>query len=150
MSRNKPSSERQRVHGTLLSQPTTPQTAMTIAAATGIDGNKVRRIVHNLMIAGLAHNSGTGSPRAAAYLPGAAPRADGPPAAARIHTPGQKPAPRTAPSDDKYTGAELRAFAHRPGAMDAYALPSLHNGQRIQRRAPMLMGAQPTQKAARP
>jgi hypothetical protein len=33
-----------------------------------------------------------------------------------------------------YDGAELRAFEGRPGAMDAYGLPSLISGQRVWRR----------------
>ncbi|MGB3068465.1 MAG: hypothetical protein WBC18_07955 [Ottowia sp.] len=33
-----------------------------------------------------------------------------------------------------YDGAELRPFTGRPGAMDAFALPSLRFGQRIYRR----------------
>lgn len=146
---NKPSSERQRVLKALAGHPTTPQTTMTLAAATGIEGNTVRRIVHNLIIAGLAHNSGTGAPRAAAYLPGPSPQTTQQQAATQERHQGTLPARRTGPAEGEYNGAELRAFTHRPGAMDAYALPSLHNGQRIARRAPMLMGAQPTQKAGR-
>lgn len=34
---------------------------------------------------------------------------------------------------DIYDGAELRPFAGRPGAMDAFALPSLINGRRVAR-----------------
>ena len=33
------------------------------------------------------------------------------------------------------------ASSTRPGAMDAYRVPSLQNGQRVQYRAPMLMGS---------
>lgn len=32
-----------------------------------------------------------------------------------------------------YDGAELRPFDGRPGAMDAYHLPSLRNGRRVRR-----------------
>lgn len=34
-----------------------------------------------------------------------------------------------------YDGAELRPFEGRPGAMDAYGLPSLIQGRRVWRRA---------------
>lgn len=40
----------------------------------------------------------------------------------------------------QYQGRELRAFSARPGAMDAFALPSMRNGQREPHRAPVLMG----------
>lgn len=36
---------------------------------------------------------------------------------------------------DHYDGAELRPFTGRPGAMDAFALPSLRFGERVYRRA---------------
>ena len=32
-----------------------------------------------------------------------------------------------------YDGRELQPYTGRPGAMDAYALPSIHNGQRVER-----------------
>ena len=40
-----------------------------------------------------------------------------------------------------YGGAELRPFTARPGAMQAFTLPSLQGGQRVERRIPMLMGS---------
>lgn len=36
-----------------------------------------------------------------------------------------------ASTKEAYQGDELKAFASRPGSMDAYALPSLVNGRRI-------------------
>lgn len=57
---------------------------------------------------------------------------------------------RSAPPKANYTGADLRPYTGRPGAMDAYHLPSLHNGQRHARRAPMIMGAGPQIRAGRP
>lgn len=45
-----------------------------------------------------------------------------------------------------YTGE--KPLPLRPGAMDAYECPSLWQGERIERRRPMLIGAQPEQ--ARP
>jgi hypothetical protein len=38
--------------------------------------------------------------------------------------------PRFSPSG-RYDGAELKPFQGRPGSMDAYALPSLDNGERV-------------------
>lgn len=38
-----------------------------------------------------------------------------------------------------YNGAELRPFEGRPGAMDAFALPSLQAGKRVERKKPGLI-----------
>lgn len=38
-----------------------------------------------------------------------------------------------------YNGAELRPFEGRPGAMDAFALPSLQAGKRVERKKPSLI-----------
>lgn len=48
--------------------------------------------------------------------------------------------PRTAPSGG-YDGRELRNSCARPGAMDAYALPSIEGGRLVNRRAPTSMGS---------
>lgn len=42
-----------------------------------------------------------------------------------------------------YTTPELRPYTARPGAMDAYSLPSLQNGTPVQRKPPMSIGAAP-------
>ena len=42
------------------------------------------------------------------------------------------------PNRDHYDGAELRPFAGRPGAMDAFELPSLRFGERVYRRGAAL------------
>jgi hypothetical protein len=47
--------------------------------------------------------------------------------------------PRNPISSDNYTG-ERKAHV-RPGAMDAYSLPSLHDGEAIERKRPMLIGS---------
>lgn len=41
----------------------------------------------------------------------------------------------------KYVPNELKPFGGRPGAMDAFKLPSLFNGKRIERVAPKIMSA---------
>jgi hypothetical protein len=40
-----------------------------------------------------------------------------------------------------YNGAELKPFTGRAGAMKAYEIGSIENGQQIARRAPLIMGA---------
>lgn len=60
--------------------------------------------------------------------------------------PQQQPRPIPAPQPrrtDCYDGRELQPFSGRPGAMDAFALPSIHNGQSVPRRAPIIMGCTP-------
>lgn len=42
-----------------------------------------------------------------------------------------------------YDGRELRPYAGRPGAMDAYALPSLDNGRRTPHRPPISLASTP-------
>ena len=37
---------------------------------------------------------------------------------------------RNSTSGENYLGEELRPYAARPGALDAFALPSLHSGRR--------------------
>lgn len=48
--------------------------------------------------------------------------------------------PRVRFPDGLYDGRELHPYCGRPGAMDAFALPSLVDGVRVPRRAPMLVG----------
>lgn len=40
-----------------------------------------------------------------------------------------------------YDGADLRPFIGRAGALEAFTLPSLRNGVRVERRAPILMAS---------
>ncbi len=47
--------------------------------------------------------------------------------------------PRGPLTSEPHLGAELRPFAGRPGAMDAFALPSLNNGTRCPRVRPRLI-----------
>lgn len=46
---------------------------------------------------------------------------------------------RTGTMTDDYLGPELRPYEGRPGAMDAYNLPSMHNGCEVPRKRPSLM-----------
>lgn len=47
--------------------------------------------------------------------------------------------PRMLVSSAAYTGEPAKA--QRPGAMQAFEIPSLHQGERIARKAPMLIGS---------
>lgn len=44
-----------------------------------------------------------------------------------------------ASSRQLYNGAELRPYSGRPGAMDAYKMPSLHSGKRVHYRTGEVM-----------
>ena len=77
-----------------------------------------------------------------AYLPRSAATAH----AAATATQGDGPDhPRNMHNTAHYTGAELRPYTGRPGALDAYKLPSLIDGQRVDRRPPTIMSASPAQ-----
>lgn len=127
----------------VLREATRPLSPDQVAALTGLPVADVRMHLSNLKLAGTAVNVGTAhdaqyqhTSRVGAW------------AAA---TSGTAPTPpRTRMGSGTYSGAELQPYTGRPGAMDAYALPSLSNGQRVERRAPMLIGAQPVRKAAQP
>jgi len=56
--------------------------------------------------------------------------------------------PRPPMKQGDYDGRELQAFVGRPGAMDAFALPSVHNGQRVERRTPLIMASAPDPRKA--
>ena len=49
-------------------------------------------------------------------------------------------APRRVEFGSTYTGAEMRPFDGRQGAMRAFTLPSLQNGQSVERVRPQLFG----------
>lgn len=44
-------------------------------------------------------------------------------------------------STGTYEGRELQPFTGRPGAMDAFRLPTLENGRRVPRKAPALISS---------
>jgi len=93
-----------------------------IASATGLELKLARVTLHNMHAAGQVVNAGTHN----------------------------KPLWRLTTADDlvrdaqgpmhqhagTYDGAELRPYTGRPGAMDAYALPSLANGVRVPAKRP--------------
>ena len=57
----------------------------------------------------------------------------------RLNYEGKKAISRRIPMQGFYSGAELKPYSGRPGAMDAFALPSLSAGKRIDRVQPFSM-----------
>lgn len=108
----------------ILNDAKEPMSCPQIAALAGIKLRLAQAIVGNMVQVGAAHNvnAGTSPTR---YM-----RGSGFVAAIRTAEPLTR---------GSYDGAELRPFSARQGAMDAFALPSLANGQRIQRKAPCIM-----------
>lgn len=102
-----------------------------LASATGVEITKVRAALGTMRDLGQAVNVGTlGKPLW------------------RQHTPAdaellRAKAERPAYGAGDYIPTELRAFTDRPGAMDAFTLPSLVNGQPVPARRPsaQLVGA---------
>jgi hypothetical protein len=98
-------------------------TPARLAGLTGLEVALVRKTLQNMRHAGEAVNIGT-------------------PQQPRWRSPevedASRSSPRLAPLDkgNHYIGAELRPFAGRPGAMDAFNLPSLVNGERVPARRP--------------
>jgi hypothetical protein len=99
-----------------------------IAALPGVNPNAIRAAVGNIVTEGKGH-----------MLPS---RPDG---NRRRYRWGRQDLPAFAlvsriPTEP-YTGRELQPFSGRPGAMDAFTLPSLRGSQREPRRAPMLIAS---------
>lgn len=111
-----------------------------IAAQCGHSLTLVRCHVHNSVANGLAHNVTPGRvPAVYAWGPG--PEAAKPEAAVPSRAALAAPrAPIAAADPDHYLAPELRPYQGRPGAMDAFTLPSLVDGTAVERRRPMLIG----------
>lgn len=107
-----------------------PLSSDQIAARSGVALAQARVHIYNTVSHGHAHNTAPGQ-QPALYAWGAPlPKASG-------HAQPRIPA-SISPGD--YAGAELRPFDGRPGAMVAFSLPSLVDGQRVPRRAPVIIG----------
>jgi hypothetical protein len=127
----------------VIREATRPLSADQVAAATGLPMADVRMHLSNLKLAGTIANVGTAHDAQYQHTSAAG--------AWAAATTGSAPTPpRTRMGSGTYTGAELQPYTGRPGAMDAYALPSLSDGQRVPRRAPIIIGAQPARKAVQP
>lgn len=105
-----------------------------VAEACGIEMDQARRLLANIAAAGDAHNAHAGMRGAALYVFGPAPRAV-------AATPEQRTTSWSNAGD--YDARELQPYTGRPGAMRAFELPSLVNGERLPRTAPAIMGARP-------
>jgi hypothetical protein len=106
-----------------------PLTAEQIAGRIGVDPAVVRPHISNICACGRAHNTTAGQ-QPAMYAPGPAP----------LKMPARTTERRHA-HPDHYDGAELRPYTGRPGAMDAFALPSLRGGVRMPHRPPIGIGS---------
>jgi hypothetical protein len=118
-----------------------PLTPEQIARKAGLSIGEARKYIGNICGKGSAHNTNPGQRGAASYAwgrPGA--RA---PAPAVTAAPQPAMALVTVKEGKAYDGAELRPFEGRPGALAAFNLPSLVDGRRLERRAPMLLASKP-------
>lgn len=107
--------------------------AEEIAGRSGLDLHEARKQIANICKMGHAHNTNPGHRAQARYLRGTLPpptRAQAAVSVSRV-------------TADHYDGRELRPYEGRPGAMDAFALPSLQGGELVPRRAPRLIGGKP-------
>lgn len=107
-----------------------PMDVEQIAQRAGVTKEAARTVLNNLTTAKLVHNTAPGT-RHAKYAPG--PRLVAAFAVKANDCPRQDP--------NTYTGAELRAYCVRPGAMDAFKLPSLQGGTRVEHRPPAPMSS---------
>lgn len=87
-----------------------------LASLTGVDISVVRKVLQNMRQDGLVVNVGT--PQIPKYR------------LKEAFDPEVKPTPQLF-LRDAYKAEELRPYEGRPGAMDAFMLPSLKNGERI-------------------
>jgi hypothetical protein len=129
--RGRPQSPERRAVESVLRSATRekPVSAVDVAQRCRLATSAARAIVNNIVQRGWAHNTTPGvNPSLYAW---------GPPPAAPVD------ASRYEAPEGSYNGAELRPFSGRPGAMRAYELPSLVDGQRVERRAPILIGRKP-------
>lgn len=114
----------------VLSASTTPLTRAELCASANVAPSRASVVLGNLCSSGYAHRiapaAGEKHPR---FGWGMAPAPALPSRIVTHHKPGE------------YTGGELQPFTGRPGAMDAFRLPSVQNGRPVERRAPVIMGS---------
>jgi hypothetical protein len=127
------SSERKAVETALRAAGRAGATIAEIARACGLPVDVARPIVNTIFRLGLANNL-TPEHRPCTY----AWHTDREPSNATGAT--ARVSPR---AKGLYDGRELQPFTGRPGAMDAFTLPSLVDGKRVPRRAPLLISAPP-------
>jgi hypothetical protein len=106
-----------------------PLTVAQIAARSGVGLTLTRKKVNNCCQKGRAHNTNAdGFPGLYAWGP------------VPVPVPARRPDHR---SSSGYDGRELQPFTGRPGAMRAFELPSIQNGERVERARPCLIGMKP-------
>lgn len=130
--RGRPKSEDRKLVEAVLASAAAALRPEQVAALCGIELREARKHLAKLCNENLAHNVAPGHRGAARYLKGRAPLGD---------APQQRPVSRHA--NGHYDGRELQPFTGRPGAMDAFSLPSLQAGERVPRRAPRLIASNP-------
>ncbi len=130
MTRGRPqSAERQAIQAALAAADE-PLTAEQIATRSGVAVPAVRQHLSNICARGDAHR--------VAWRCGRRTFAAGPsPHAAASFMP-----VRPSTVDGIYEGRELLPYTGRPGAMQAFDLPSLVNGVRVARRRPQLVSTE--------
>jgi hypothetical protein len=111
-------------------------TAHQLVERSGVGIDQVRIHLSTLSNKNLAHNTTPGG-RPGVYLWGPAPS---PVAQGAVAAPRAPLVPYSSETDS-YQGGELRPFAGRPGAMVAFTLPSIVNGQPVERARPLLISA---------
>lgn len=117
-----------------------PVTVEAAAQRADASPSLTRGIAQRLVRQGVIHNA-RGHDEMAAYLPGPAPVTRPIGAALPRGSLWERP-----DADPHYRAPELQPYTGRPGAMRAFELPSLVNGQSVPRVAPRLIAAQPDRK----
>jgi hypothetical protein len=121
------SREREAVES-VLQAARTPLDANQIATRSGANVNRVRVALNHLLTDNRIHRRDPLRDRLHRYAWGPAPVVHATVLSSR--TP-----------KGEYDGRDLQPYAGRPGALHAFTLPSLHNGERTERRTPMLLGS---------
>jgi hypothetical protein len=120
-----------------------------VAQATAMPGGSFRDRVLTLVGMGYAYRAhpGNGKPSMVSATAVGAAALEAP--AAPITTADEAATVRSIYVTDggTYTGGELQPFTGRPGAMDAFTLPSIQGGKRVARKAPAIMSVSPTPRA---
>jgi hypothetical protein len=112
-----------------------PIDAAEIASITGLSMSLVRTHVSNCVNTHLAHNVNKTGQVGAAYAWGMRPDP---------RRGGNYAQPRDGIPSGRYTGEKPAPI--REGAMEAYGLPTLSNGERIERKRPFIIGARAEQR----
>lgn len=135
--RGRPQSEERKAVEAVLRSATAarPVTPEGVAQRTGLDLSVARLQINKIVTRGMAYNLTPGGGRNGKYAWGADP--------ATV----RRSEPPPMQTGERYDGAELKPFQGRPGAMQAFTLPSLQNGESVPRKPPCIISAAPGGKA---